>query len=943
MTALTAGFANMPNAALEYAADKISLGPILDAFKAGKITKDVLATEIAKKTRTTIAKEIAKGAAEHAAKAMTAEGLTEGTQQAETNLVAKALYDPNRKISEGVGSSALIGGLTGAVVGAGSHIGSEIMPRNSDDTGQNVPEARETLQAQQKALLEGRQKAQMFPDGKGELPLPPGMSRVETKRGVFHYNPVQIGASDVIAASDAGRENEILGLGPASKADIHQRAIAGEPVAAVVEKTPEGTEVKAALVTPATTPATAAEMKARADAANTVGLENPQKVITDRPQGEDFVANLLAGDRTAKAQREQAIARESLEREARNKEAEQKRGRFAETIDAAGKIFRDPNASFAQVQGALEAARFYAEDNSLGLPQEQKELAQRATAKLAPVLERLRGVEDARRDAESQARQKLEAETELAKKARIAQDKQQMKTAQAAGIGADGKLDYTRLTDDQLGERASNGDKAADKELDRRVLMGDQEERVSLRDVLAEIKLPATDEALGAELQMLKQELKGPELMKFFSTKSKSLDATAEALRERGFTQIQTPDDVVTFATRALRGEEIHAQDPGRAQVDYAQGTVRETPKTMDAGKRDRILAGLRRSSPKLMQQYDVAAGLVQDLLNEYAERGGKRIGPIPEDVKAAVAHIDGQRGLIALGAEHFQTPGQAASLVTHEVGHTFFDTLNAETKAMLAEQRQKEITDKTGPLYDKNKKLLSDLAGVEDPSEWGMKEWFAERINRLNEEWATGRIEAGSRAGDSTLRRLAYELREMIRKIWTAIATSRGIDPDSDLFQNQFREYWMTGKGRKEAGASKRAEFAQSLLRLDTPVGITLPNEVRNLTPKWQDKTIQFESALDKALYYAGGEARTETRDRVAQSLAAQTGLSLGEIARPCSPAAPADGTARPQRRHRWHPARARPHAPARGSHRRHGIRQSQERENDSGQSWQNRGRCHS
>jgi hypothetical protein len=62
-------------------------------------------------------------------------------------------------------------------------------------------------------------------------------------------------------------------------------------------------------------------------------------------------------------------------------------------------------------------------------------------------------------------------------------------------------------------------------------------------------------------------------------------------------------------------------------------------------------------------------------------------------------------------------------------------------------------------------------------------------------------------------------------------------------------------------------------------PLGLELPASIRNLTPRWQDKTLQFQSSLDKALYYAGG-TNSETRDAVLNDLEQQTGLTTGQIA---------------------------------------------------------------
>jgi hypothetical protein len=152
-----------------------------------------------------------------------------------------------------------------------------------DDTGQNIPEAPATLAAQARAVAEGRQRAIMVPRGTQEPALPRGFARVETPRGVFHYDPAQIDADTITAASEAGRENEVLGLGPVAKADVLARArFTGEPVAAVVERQPDGVEVKAAVATPSTAPAALRELNARAAPENRVQVESVPEVLAGR-------------------------------------------------------------------------------------------------------------------------------------------------------------------------------------------------------------------------------------------------------------------------------------------------------------------------------------------------------------------------------------------------------------------------------------------------------------------------------------------------------------------------------------------------------------------------------------------------------------------------------------------------------------------------------------
>ena len=85
-----------------------------------------------------------------------------------------------------------------------------------------------------------------------------------------------------------------------------------------------------------------------------------------------------------------------------------------------------------------------------------------------------------------------------------------------------------------------------------------------------------------------------------------------------------------------------------------------------------------------------------------------------------------------------------------------------------------------------------------------------------------------------------------------------------------------------KFPGGQTEIQFASRQETMDlgsTPLGVTLPNEIRNLAPRWQDKTLAFESSLDKALYYAGGTPGA-LRERIIDDLGQQTGLSAGEIA---------------------------------------------------------------
>lgn len=142
-----------------------------------------------------------------------------------------------------------------------------------------VPETRETLLLQQAALIAGRRAVQMFPNGTPELPLPIGCQRLNTARGVFHFNPEAITWAQIADASQKGRENEILGLGPHSKTDVQE---SGEPMVCIVERSPTGAEVLAAVTTAQWAGGVIVEMKANAGRGHSITIETPETVIRDR-------------------------------------------------------------------------------------------------------------------------------------------------------------------------------------------------------------------------------------------------------------------------------------------------------------------------------------------------------------------------------------------------------------------------------------------------------------------------------------------------------------------------------------------------------------------------------------------------------------------------------------------------------------------------------------
>ena len=148
-----------------------------------------------------------------------------------------------------------------------------------------LPETEETLHEQQQQLVKGHRRVHMFPKGTKELNLPEGMRRTVRNGDVFHYDPGKINESDIHGMSDSGRENEMLDLGPYTKDEILHRMRGGEIPLAVVERTPHGTEVRAAAGTHLTAPHQLAAMHRAKSPGNSVRLEDPRETIGARIRG----------------------------------------------------------------------------------------------------------------------------------------------------------------------------------------------------------------------------------------------------------------------------------------------------------------------------------------------------------------------------------------------------------------------------------------------------------------------------------------------------------------------------------------------------------------------------------------------------------------------------------------------------------------------------------
>lgn len=252
-----------------------------------------------------------KNAFIRAIKSGSEEAIQEVFQTAAQNLIASKViaYDPERDLFTGAGEQGAAGGVIGAAMGIllgkravpdhklPANIESLILERKGGSeapvippqkpgvlpTPATIPEIPETLNLQLEKVKNGEKPAVLYTEGT-ELPkeIPAGLRKVKIPEGTVLFDPKTVTHGKVVEAAKAGRLNDVLDLGDLSKADIIPRVLAGEKPKTVVERSPQGTEVAAAVGTEATVGAQKASLEAKASQGNRVGIEDPVQTLSAR-------------------------------------------------------------------------------------------------------------------------------------------------------------------------------------------------------------------------------------------------------------------------------------------------------------------------------------------------------------------------------------------------------------------------------------------------------------------------------------------------------------------------------------------------------------------------------------------------------------------------------------------------------------------------------------
>lgn len=160
-----------------------------------------------------------------------------------------------------------------------------------------ISESPETLEIQRSALRKGLRQAVLYqPSDPKPVMVSRQIKRVNLEDGrSIDFNSKLTTKEKVIEAVQSNRLNDLLGLGPFNKDEVMASQMRGNAPLSVVERTPEGTEVKTAVGTTETAPAQIATMEqAKLAPQNVVAIEPTENVVAGR-----IAPELTADERVA--------------------------------------------------------------------------------------------------------------------------------------------------------------------------------------------------------------------------------------------------------------------------------------------------------------------------------------------------------------------------------------------------------------------------------------------------------------------------------------------------------------------------------------------------------------------------------------------------------------------------------------------------------------------
>jgi hypothetical protein len=151
-----------------------------------------------------------------------------------------------------------------------------------DGSEPTVPEPKATISAQLEDLKAGVRAVVEIPKGTTVPKKPKGAKYTQVGGvGVFYHSP-EVSSEQIRTAVKEGRINELLNMGPTSKAQAVEDIAAGAAPAAVVVRKPDGIPVVEAASSSATAQQDAAVMREKAATGDTIEIGTPEAQIAER-------------------------------------------------------------------------------------------------------------------------------------------------------------------------------------------------------------------------------------------------------------------------------------------------------------------------------------------------------------------------------------------------------------------------------------------------------------------------------------------------------------------------------------------------------------------------------------------------------------------------------------------------------------------------------------
>lgn len=225
------------------------------------------------------------------------------------------------------------------------------------------------------------------------------------------------------------------------------------------------------------------------------------------------------------------------------------------------------------------------------------------------------------------------------------------------------------------------------------------------------------------------------------------------------------------------RRDAVARQAKAQTELDFAQRTADRDRTALDRARLDELQtkwrANAERVAPGLMQSFRLAFGDPQILA-----RMGRADARALTGAEQA-AYLANER-IFFLFDQALLREGDKIALtnLVHEMGHAHWDTLPASRQAELLSLWREETGKRQGPLYTRGRLKAGVAQGVEASA----KEWYAERIAWANHGWARARIVGADAPSAGLAGRMAQTFRQLLVKLAGYVELLRGVTINRDF-----------------------------------------------------------------------------------------------------------------------------------------------------------------